>query len=98
MKDGVKCVSEKEVHHFGIPTARTVEQKRRTQVQPFSFEERDRQRLKKKEETIQKVSRTSYQRTVDSEVHDLINLIASVMPLQALGSSALMWINRTLPS
>ena len=59
MKDGVKCVSEKEVPHFGIPTARTVEQKRRTKVQPFSFEERDRQRLKKKEETIQKVSHTN---------------------------------------
>ena len=45
--------------------------------------------LKKKEETIQKVSHTSYQYTVDSEVHDLINLIASVMPLQAFSSSAL---------
>ena len=88
MKDGVKCVSEKELHHFGIPTARTVEQKRRTKVQPFSFEERDRQRLKKKEETIQNVSHTSYQHTVDSEVHDLINIIASVMPLEAVGSSA----------
>jgi hypothetical protein len=89
VKDGVKCVSEKEVHHFGIPTARTVEQTRRTKIQPFSFEERDRQRLKKKEETIQKVSHTSYQHTVHSELHDMINLIASVMPLQALGSSAL---------
>jgi hypothetical protein len=57
VKDGVKCVTEKEVHHFGIPTARILEQKRRTKVQPFSFEERDRERLKKKEETIQKVSR-----------------------------------------
>lgn len=85
----MKCVSEKEVHHFGIPTARTVEQKRRTNVQPFSFEERDRQRLKKKEETIQKVNHTIYQHTVDSEVHDLINLIASIMPLHALGSSAI---------
>ena len=72
MKDGVKCVSEKEVHYFGIPTARTVEQKHRTKVQPFSFEERDRHRLKKKEETIQKVSRTSYQHSADSEAHDLI--------------------------
>lgn len=89
MKDGVKCVSEKEVHHFGIPTARTVEQKRRTKIQPFSFEERDRQRLKKKEEAIQKVSHTSYQHTADSEVHDLLKPIASIMPLQALGSSAL---------
>jgi len=85
VKDGVKCVSEKEVHHFGIPTARTVEQKRTTKVQPFSFTERDRQRLKKKEETIQKVSHTSYQHTVDSEVHDLIKLIATVMPLQVSG-------------
>jgi len=84
----VKCVSEKELHHFGIPTARTVEQKRRTKVQPFSFEERDRQRLKKKEETIQKVSHASYQHTVDSEAHGLINIIASVMPLEAVGSSA----------
>jgi len=89
VKDGVKCVSKKQVHHFGIPTARTIEQKHRTKVQPFSFEERDRQRLKKKEETIQKVSHTSYQHTVDSGVHDLIKLIASVMPLQALGTSAL---------
>ena len=29
----MKCVSKKEVHHFGIPTARTVEQERRTKVQ-----------------------------------------------------------------
>ena len=85
----MKCVSEEEVHHFGIPTARTVEQKRRTKVQPFSFEERVRQRLKNKEETIQKLSHTIYQHTVDSEVHDLINLIASIMPLHALGSSAI---------
>jgi pyruvate/2-oxoglutarate dehydrogenase complex dihydrolipoamide dehydrogenase (E3) component len=89
VKDGVKCVSEKKVHHFGIPTASTVEQKHRTKVQPFSFEERDRQHLKKKEETIQKVSHNSYQHTVNSEVHDLINIIASVMPLRAVGSSAL---------
>jgi pyruvate/2-oxoglutarate dehydrogenase complex dihydrolipoamide dehydrogenase (E3) component len=90
VKDGVKCVTEKEVHHFGIPTARTVEQKHRTKVQPFSFEERDRQRLKKKEEAIQKVSHSSYRHTVDSEVRDLINLIASVMPLKALGICALL--------
>lgn len=60
----MKRVTEKEVHYFGIPTARTVEQKRRTKVQPFSFEERDRQRLKKKEETIQKVRCTNYQHAV----------------------------------
>ena len=85
----MKSVTEKEVHYFGIPTARTVEQKRRTKVQPFSFEERDIQRRKKKEETIQKVSHTSFQHAVDSEVCDLINLIVSVMPLQALGTSVL---------
>jgi pyruvate/2-oxoglutarate dehydrogenase complex dihydrolipoamide dehydrogenase (E3) component len=95
VKDGVKCVTEKEVHHFGIPTARTVEQKRRTKIQPFSFEERDRQRLKKKEETIQKVSHASSEHTVDSEVHEVINLIASIVPLKAFGVLFL-WISRTL--
>jgi hypothetical protein len=88
VKDGVKCVTEKEVHHFGIPTARIIEQKRRTKVQPFSFEERDRQRLKKKEETIQKVSHTNYQHAADAEVCDLINLITYVLLLQALSTSA----------
>lgn len=55
MKDGVKCLTEKEVHHFGIPTAGSAGRKHTTEVQPFSFDERDRQLLKKKEETIQKV-------------------------------------------
>jgi len=27
VKDGMKCVSEKEVHHFGIPTTRNVRTK-----------------------------------------------------------------------
>jgi hypothetical protein len=55
VKDGQKCFTEKEVHHFGIPTAGSAERKRTTEVQPFSFEERDRQLLRKKEETIQRV-------------------------------------------
>ncbi|PNF25470.1 hypothetical protein B7P43_G06000 [Cryptotermes secundus] len=54
VKDGRKCFTEKEVHHFGIPPARTTQWKRTTEVQPFSFEERDRLLLKKREETIQK--------------------------------------------
>ncbi|KAJ4442279.1 hypothetical protein ANN_12146, partial [Periplaneta americana] len=60
VKDGVKSVTEKEVHHFGIPTASNHERKRFTEVHPFSFEERDKQLLKKKEEHIKKVKyRTS---------------------------------------
>ncbi|XP_069698789.1 targeting protein for Xklp2-like isoform X2 [Periplaneta americana] len=55
VKDGVKSVTEKEVHHFGIPTASNHERKRFTEVHPFSFEERDKQLLKKKEEHIKKV-------------------------------------------
>ncbi|PSN57200.1 Glycine--tRNA ligase [Blattella germanica] len=31
VKDGVKCVTEKEVHHFGIPTAGNTERKRTTE-------------------------------------------------------------------
>jgi hypothetical protein len=55
VKDGQKRFTEKEVHHFGIPTAGATERKRTTEVQPFSFEERDKLLLKKKEETIQRV-------------------------------------------
>jgi len=54
----------------------------------FQFR-RMRQRLKKKKETIHKVSHTSYQHTVDSEVHDLIKVIVKIKPLQAVGISTL---------
>lgn len=50
----MKHLTEKEVYHFGIPVAGTAGRKQATEVQPFSFDERDRQLLKKKEETIQK--------------------------------------------
>ena len=56
MKNGVKCFSEKEVHYFGVPTAECVERKRTTEVKPFSFEERDKQLFRKKQEAIEKVS------------------------------------------
>jgi hypothetical protein len=68
VKDGVKRLTEKEVHHFGIPTAQSTGRKQTTEVQPFSFDERDKQLLKKKEETIQKVRFKTYKHTVVSDI------------------------------
>jgi hypothetical protein len=79
VKDGQKCFTEKEVHHFGIPTAGTTERKRVTEVQPFSFEERDRLLLKKKEESIQRVRLKTYEHTTDLEMLSVISL-TSVVP------------------
>ncbi|KAJ9580425.1 hypothetical protein L9F63_024401 [Diploptera punctata] len=53
VKDGMKCITQKELHNFGIYTEH-IEHKRTTEVKPFSFEERDKQLLKRREELIQK--------------------------------------------
>lgn len=50
----VICSQEKEVGHFGLENKR-VTPSRVTKVQPFSFEERDRQMLQHKKEFIEKV-------------------------------------------
>jgi hypothetical protein len=55
VKDGEKCLTQKEIHGLGIPTSGSCSQKRTTDVQPFSFDERDKTFLKKKEENIKKV-------------------------------------------
>jgi hypothetical protein len=71
-------MTEKEVHHFGIPSG-AAERRRTTAVQPFSFEERDKLLLKKKEETIQRVRLETYERTTDSEMLPVI-FLTSVLP------------------
>jgi hypothetical protein len=78
VKDGQKCFTKKEVHHFGIPTAGTTERKHTTEVQPFSFEEKDKLLLKKKQETIQRVRLKTYEHTTDSEMFSVISLTSTV--------------------
>jgi hypothetical protein len=55
VKDGEKCLTQKEIHGFGIPASAASGWKRTTEVQPFSFYERDQLLLKKKEENVKKV-------------------------------------------
>jgi hypothetical protein len=83
-------MTDKEVHYFGIPTAGNVERKRTTEVQPFSFEERDRQLLKKKEETIRKVRFKSCGLTIDSEMVSVISLNFKVHYLHLIQQIKLM--------
>jgi hypothetical protein len=55
VKDGEKCLMQKEIHGFGIPASASTDWKRTTEVQPFSFDARDQLFLKKKEENVKKV-------------------------------------------
>jgi len=55
VKDGEKCLTQKEIHGFGIPATGSTDWKRTTEVQPFSFDARDQMLMKKKEENIRKV-------------------------------------------
>jgi hypothetical protein len=55
VKDGEKCLTWKEIHGFGIPASAASGWKRRTKVQPFSFDERDQLLCMKKEENVKKV-------------------------------------------
>jgi hypothetical protein len=59
VRDGEKCLTQKEIHGFGIPASVSTFWKRKTEVQPFSFDERDQMLLKQKEEKLKKV-RLSY--------------------------------------
>jgi hypothetical protein len=55
VKNGEKCLTKKEILNFGIPTGVSTFWKRKTEVQPFSFDERDQMLLKQKEEKLKKV-------------------------------------------
>jgi hypothetical protein len=55
VKDGEKCLTQKEIYGFGIPASGSSDWKRTTEVQPFSFDVRDQLLLKKREETVKKV-------------------------------------------
>jgi len=50
VKDGEKCLMQKEIHGFGIPATGSAVWKRTTEVKPFSFDAKDQLLLKKKEE------------------------------------------------
>ncbi|PSN33677.1 hypothetical protein C0J52_18988 [Blattella germanica] len=55
VKNKEKCEAEKNLCHIGIPSSRDLEKKRCTEIKPFSFDERDRETVKRKEEKIIKI-------------------------------------------
>lgn len=61
-RSGVHFVKEKQVCHLGVPsTVQTV--KTTTEVKPFSFEERDRERIQRKEEKLRELQNQLFKKT-----------------------------------
>jgi hypothetical protein len=55
VKDCENCLTQKKICGFGIPATGSTDWKRITEIQPFTFDERDQIFLKNKEENIKKV-------------------------------------------